>query len=86
MTFPKSRTFKLHEIKYFIIDGWLCWKDPLGFLLCCLKESETKGVIDEFHEEVWTTPCLERNNLQDFNGWILLDKVIYRFEHEGQSP
>jgi hypothetical protein len=24
----------------------------MGFLLCCLTESETEGVIDEFHERV----------------------------------
>jgi hypothetical protein len=52
MTPSKARTLKLHAIKYFIIDGMLYWKDPLGFLLRYLVESETKGVIDEFHEGV----------------------------------
>ena len=28
------------------------WKDPLGFLLSFLIESETEGVINEFHEGV----------------------------------
>jgi hypothetical protein len=39
-------------IKYCIINAKLYWKDPLGFLLCCLTESETEGVIDEFHKGV----------------------------------
>jgi hypothetical protein len=52
MTPSKARTLKLHTIKYCIIDGPMYWKDPLGFLLCCLTESETEGVIDEFHEGV----------------------------------
>jgi hypothetical protein len=43
---------KLHTVKYCIIDGKLYWKDPLGFLLSCLVESETEKVIDEFHEGV----------------------------------
>jgi hypothetical protein len=46
------RTLKLHAIKYCIIDDQLYWKDPLGFLLCCLTEPETQGVINEFHEGV----------------------------------
>jgi hypothetical protein len=52
MTPSKARNFKLHAIKYYIIDGMLYWKDPLGFLLCFLIESETEGIIDEFHEGV----------------------------------
>ena len=52
MTPSKEITLKIHAIKYCIIDGKLCWKDPLGFLLCCLIESKTKGVIDEFHEGI----------------------------------
>jgi hypothetical protein len=52
MTSSKARTLKLHAIKYCIIDGRPYWKDPLGFLLCCLTESEKEGVIDEFHEGV----------------------------------
>jgi hypothetical protein len=52
MTMSKETTLKLHAIKYCIIDGRLYWKDPLCFLLCCLTECETEGVIDEFHEGV----------------------------------
>jgi hypothetical protein len=48
----KARTLKLHAVKYCIIDGKLYWKDPLGFLLRCLVETETEKVIDEFHEGV----------------------------------
>jgi hypothetical protein len=41
MTPAKARTLKLQAIKYCIIDGKLYWKDPLGFLLSFLTESET---------------------------------------------
>ena len=39
MTPSKARTLKLQAIKYCINDAKLYWKDPLGFLLCCLTES-----------------------------------------------
>jgi hypothetical protein len=45
----KNRTLKLHAIKYCIIDGKLYWKDPLGFLMSFLVETETERVIDKFH-------------------------------------
>jgi hypothetical protein len=50
MTTSKARTLKLHTVKYCVIDNQLYWKDPLGFLLSFLIESETKGIINEFHE------------------------------------
>jgi hypothetical protein len=37
----KARTLKLHAVKYCIFESQLYWKDPLGFLLVCLVESET---------------------------------------------
>jgi hypothetical protein len=37
----KARTLKLHAVKYCIAINQLYWKDPLGFLLICLVESET---------------------------------------------
>jgi hypothetical protein len=49
LTPSKTRTLKLHIVKYCIIDVKLYWKDPLGFLLSYLVEAETKRVIDEFH-------------------------------------
>jgi hypothetical protein len=48
----KARTLKLHAVKYCISDNQLYWKDPLGFLLVYLVESETERVIREFHEGV----------------------------------
>jgi hypothetical protein len=35
------------------MDSQLYWKDPLGFLLSCLVESEMERVINEFHEGVF---------------------------------
>ena len=48
----KARILKLHAVKYCISEGQLYWKDPLGFLLVCLVESETEKVISQFHEGV----------------------------------
>jgi hypothetical protein len=52
MNLSKSRTLKLHAVKYCISKNKLYWKDPLGFLLVCLIESETRKVINDFHEGV----------------------------------
>jgi hypothetical protein len=48
----KDRMLKMHTVKYCISESQLYWKDPLGFLLICLVESETEKVINEFHEGV----------------------------------
>jgi hypothetical protein len=48
----KTRTIKMHAIKYCISEKRLYWKDSLGFLLVCLVESETEKVIIQFHEGV----------------------------------
>jgi hypothetical protein len=48
----KTRTLKIHAVKYCISKRKLYWKDPLGFLLVCLVESETEKVINKFHEGV----------------------------------
>jgi hypothetical protein len=32
----KARDLKIKEIRYFLIDQVLYWKDPLGVLLICL--------------------------------------------------
>ena len=49
LTPSKTRTLKLHVVKYCIIDGKLYWKDPMGFLLSFLVKIETEKAIDEFH-------------------------------------
>jgi hypothetical protein len=48
----KTRTLKLHAVKYCIVKSRLYWKDPLVFLLVYLVESETQWVIGEFHEGI----------------------------------
>jgi hypothetical protein len=48
----KERTLNLHMVKYCIMDSQLYWKDPLGFLLRCIIESEKMSIINEFHEGV----------------------------------
>ena len=49
LTPSKARMLKLHAINHCIIDAKLYWKDPLGFLLRFLVETETEGFMDEFH-------------------------------------
>jgi hypothetical protein len=41
----KARMLKLHAFKYCISESQLYWKDPLGFLLVCLVESEKEKVM-----------------------------------------
>jgi hypothetical protein len=53
LTPAKYKTLKLHAVKYCISKNQLYWKDPLGFLLVCLVESETPQVIEEFHEGIY---------------------------------
>jgi hypothetical protein len=82
MTPSKVRTLKLHVVKYCIIDNQLYWKDPLGFLLRCLIESETENVINEFHEGV----CGGHHAWREMTYKILRagyywPKVIYRREY-----
>jgi hypothetical protein len=48
----KARMLKLHAVKYCISESQLYWKDPLGFLLVCLVESETNKVCGGHHEGV----------------------------------
>jgi hypothetical protein len=38
----KVRALKLKEIKYFLIDQVLYWKDPLGVILRCLDPQEAQ--------------------------------------------
>ena len=45
----QCKTLKLKVVKYYIINANLYWKDPLNILLLCLTESETEGIIDQFH-------------------------------------
>jgi hypothetical protein len=48
----KCRMLKLYAVKYCTSERQLYWKDPLGFPLVCLVESETEKVISQFHEGV----------------------------------
>jgi len=52
LTPPKTISLKLKVVKYCIINEQLYWRYPLGFLLTCLIESETKNFIDEFHKGI----------------------------------
>jgi hypothetical protein len=48
----KERYLKLKEIRYFLIDQVLYWKDPLGVLLRCLDPQEAQKIMFDFHESL----------------------------------
>jgi hypothetical protein len=48
----KERALKLKEIKYFLIDQVLYWKDPLWVLMRCLNPKKTQRVMFYFHRSL----------------------------------
>ena len=46
----KARFLKQKEIKFFMLNDSLYWKDPGGVLLKCLTEVEAQQPMKEFHE------------------------------------
>ena len=46
-----ARAVKLKDLKFFILNNYLYWKDLGGVLLNCLLEDGVKAKIQEFHEE-----------------------------------
>jgi hypothetical protein len=44
--------FKLNVVKYYILNQNLYWKDPIGILLKCVDEDESKQVITDMHKGV----------------------------------
>jgi hypothetical protein len=48
----KARALKLKEIKYFLIDQVLYWKDPLGVLLRFLDPQEAQRIMFDFHDSL----------------------------------
>jgi hypothetical protein len=49
----KAISLKLKEIRYFLIDHVLYWKDPLGFILRCLDPQETQKIMFNFHDNLY---------------------------------
>jgi hypothetical protein len=48
----KARDLNLKEIRYFLIDQVLYWKDPLGVLLRCLDPQEAQKIMFDFHDSL----------------------------------
>jgi hypothetical protein len=48
----KERDLKLKEIKYFLVDKKLYWKDPLGVLLRCLDPHKAQRIMSDFHDNL----------------------------------
>jgi hypothetical protein len=48
----KVRDLKLKEIKYYLVDKKLYWKDPLGVLLRCLDPHEAQRIMSDFHDSL----------------------------------
>lgn len=73
---------KLKSVGYYILDGYLYWKDPGGILLNCLLEIEVKEKINEFHKHdcgghlFWKTTV--HKNLRDRFYWPTLLSDVYK--------
>jgi hypothetical protein len=48
----KFRSLKLRTVKYCIIDQFLFWKDPNGFLLRCVDEKEAEHIFYDLRHGV----------------------------------
>ena len=46
----RARSVKLKSSKFCILNQYLYWKDPRGFLLNCLLENEVKQTMKELHK------------------------------------
>lgn len=44
-----TRFLKLRAVKFYIIKGYLFYKDLGGLLLNCVTEEEAKALVEEFH-------------------------------------
>ena len=51
LTGTKASSTKLKSSRYYIINGFLDWKDPRCILLNCWLETEVKRKINEFHKK-----------------------------------
>jgi hypothetical protein len=48
----KERDLNLKEVRYFLIDQVLYWRDPLGVILMCLNPQEAQKVTFDFHSSL----------------------------------
>ena len=51
LTGTKARSVKLKSSRYYIINGFLYWKDPRGVLLNYLLEAKVMEKMNEFHKK-----------------------------------
>jgi hypothetical protein len=49
LTKTKAKFIKLKALKYFILDGYLYWKDHGGIFLNFLLKDQVDGVLQDFH-------------------------------------
>ena len=45
----KSRFLKMKDLKFFILDSALFWKNHEGILLSCLLKNEANKTLQDFH-------------------------------------
>jgi hypothetical protein len=48
----KAKALNLKSVRYCLIDQFLYWKDPLGFLLKCVDPQEADRIMVEFHDSL----------------------------------
>lgn len=46
----KARFLKQKALKFYILNGILYWKNPVGMLLKCLLEDDVGKIMHELHE------------------------------------
>lgn len=68
----QCRSLQLREMKYFIVNANLYWKDLLNILFSCLTENEIEGAIEQFHEGV----CGVHYNWKATQSRIILAKDV----------
>jgi len=77
----KERDLSLKEIRYYLIDQVLYWKDPLGVILSCLDPWEAQKIIFGFHDilcgghHLWKTVAYKI--LRAGYYWPILFTVVY---------
>jgi hypothetical protein len=47
-----DRALKIKEIKYFVIDQILYWKDPLRVILRCLDPHKAQKIMSNFNDSL----------------------------------
>jgi hypothetical protein len=82
----RARSVKLKSIKFCILNQNLYWRDPVGILLKCLDEDESKQVTTYMHRGVcgvhqhWKSTSL--NIVREGYHWPTLFSIVFNTVRE----